>query len=190
MIEYQKILNNNMLNVLKDILFNIKENGLSSNNHLYITFITNHKNVELPNWLKKKYPEEMTIVIQYEYYDLEIKKNNFSISLSFNDINEKSIIENTIEQELKLLIISLKIIVSRAEKIKFTSAYTEIQATYLVPANSSMKSIDQVDQPGIRIAVSARSAYDLWLERNIRKAELIRAQGLDESFDLFVAEKL
>ena len=86
MIEYQKILNNNMLNVLKDILFNIKENGLSSNNLLYITFITNHKNVELPNWLKKKYPEEMTIVIQYEYYDLEINKNNFSISLSFNNI--------------------------------------------------------------------------------------------------------
>ena len=93
MIEYQKILNNNMLNVLKDILFNIKENGLSSNNHLYITFITNHKNVELPNWLKKKYPEEMTIVIQYEYYDLEINKNNFSISLSFNDIKTNLIID-------------------------------------------------------------------------------------------------
>ena len=78
----------------------------------------------------------------------------------------------------------------RAEKIDFTNAYSEIQATYLVPENSSLKSIDQVDQPGIRIAVSARSAYDLWLERNIRKAELIRAQGLDASFNLFVAEKL
>ena len=86
MIEYQKILDKNMLNVLKDILINIKNNGLSNNNHLYITFFTNHKNVELPNWLKQKYPEEMTIVIQYEYYDLEINKNNFSISLSFNDI--------------------------------------------------------------------------------------------------------
>ena len=53
MIEYQKILNKNMLNVLKDILFDIKKNGLKNNNHLYITFITNHKNVELPNWLKK-----------------------------------------------------------------------------------------------------------------------------------------
>ena len=86
MIEYQKILNKNMLNVFKDILFDIKKNGLKNNNHLYITFITNHKNVELPNWLKKKYPEEMTIIIQYEYYNLQINKNNFSISLSFNDI--------------------------------------------------------------------------------------------------------
>ena len=86
MIEYQKILDKNMLNVLKDILKNIKDNGLSNNNHLYITFLTNHKNVELPNWLKQKYPQEMTIIIQYEYYDLEINKNNFSITLSFGDI--------------------------------------------------------------------------------------------------------
>ena len=86
MIEYQKILDKNMLNVLKDVLKNIKDNGLSNNNHLYITFLTNHKNVELPNWLKQKYPQEMTIIIQYEYYDLEINKSNFSITLSFGDI--------------------------------------------------------------------------------------------------------
>ena len=86
MIEYQKILDSNILNVLNAMLINIRDKGLSINNQLYITFFTNHKNVELPNWLKQKYPEEMTIVIQYEYYDLEINKNNFSISLSFNDI--------------------------------------------------------------------------------------------------------
>ena len=86
MIQYQKILDKNMLNVFKDILKNIKDNGLSNNNHLYITFLTNHKNVVLPNWLKQKYPQEMTIIIQYEYYDLEINENNFSITLSFGDI--------------------------------------------------------------------------------------------------------
>ena len=86
MIDYQNILNKNMLKVFKDILINIRDNGLSNHNHLYITFFTNHQNVELPNWLKQKYPEEMTIVIQYEYYNLEINRNNFSISLSFNDI--------------------------------------------------------------------------------------------------------
>ena len=86
MIEYQNILDKNMLNVFKDILINIREKGLSNNNHLYITFSTNHKNVKIPNWLRQKYPEEMTIVIQHEYYDLEINKNNFSILLSFNDV--------------------------------------------------------------------------------------------------------
>ena len=68
------------------ILIDIRDNGLYNNNHLYVTFFTSHKNVILPNWLKKKYPEEMTIVIQYEYYDLEINNNYFSISLSFNNI--------------------------------------------------------------------------------------------------------
>ena len=86
MIEYQKILDKNILNVFKEILINIRDNGLSDNNHLYITFFTNHENNELTNWLKQKYPDEMTIVIQYEFYDLEINKNNFSISLSFNNI--------------------------------------------------------------------------------------------------------
>ena len=86
MIEYQKILDKNMLNVFKDILTIIKDKGLLNNNHLYVTFFTNHENVKLPNWLKQKYPDEMTIVIQHEYYDLEINENNFSISLSFSDI--------------------------------------------------------------------------------------------------------
>ena len=89
MIEYQKILDKNMLNVFKDILKNIKDNGLSNNNHLYITFLTNLTNVELPNWLRQKYPQEMTIIIQYEYYDLEINKNDFAITLSFGDIKTK-----------------------------------------------------------------------------------------------------
>ena len=86
MIEYQKILDKNMINVLKDILQNIRDNGLSNDNHLYITFLTNNNIVELPNWLKQKYPQEMTIIIQYEYYDLEINRNNFSITLSFGNI--------------------------------------------------------------------------------------------------------
>lgn len=79
---------------------------------------------------------------------------------------------------------------ARAEKIAFTAAYCEIEATYLVPAGSKLQSIADVDKPGVRIAVSARSAYDLWLERNIKHATLLRAAGLDASFDLFVNDKL
>ncbi len=93
MIEYKKILDKNMVNVLKDILKEIRDNGLSDNNHLYITFLTSHKKNNLPKWLKQKYPEEMTIVIQYEYYNLEINENNFSISLSFNNIKTNLIID-------------------------------------------------------------------------------------------------
>src|SRR5471030_2536146 len=78
---------------------------------------------------------------------------------------------------------------ARAEKITFTAAYVEIEATYLVPPGSPLKSIADVDKPGVRIAVTARSAYDLWLERNIKQATLVRSSGLDGAFDQFVAEK-
>src|SRR5215468_3768886 len=51
----------------------------------------------------------------------------------------------------------------RAEKIAFSPAYVEIEATYLVPAGSLLGAVAEVDRPGVRIAVTARSAYDLWL---------------------------
>ena len=79
---------------------------------------------------------------------------------------------------------------ARAQKIDFTAAYVEIEATYLVPAGSSIQSIAEVDRPGIRIAVSAGSAYDLWLERNIKNATLVRASGLEGAVELFVREKM
>lgn len=79
---------------------------------------------------------------------------------------------------------------ARAETIAFTAAYVEIEATYLVPTGSALKSIEQVDRPGVRIAISGRSAYDLYLSRNLEHAELVRAQGIAASRDLFVAEKL
>lgn len=79
---------------------------------------------------------------------------------------------------------------ARAEHIAFSAAYVEIEATYLVPADSPVQAIDDVDRPGVRIAVAARSAYDLYLTRNIRHAELLRVAGLNASYDLFVNDKL
>ncbi|HUB14277.1 MAG TPA: transporter substrate-binding domain-containing protein [Acetobacteraceae bacterium] len=79
---------------------------------------------------------------------------------------------------------------ARAEKIAFTAAYVEIEATYLVPAGSSLRSMEQVDRPGIRIAVTARSAYDLWLERNIRQATLVRSDPQHTAVELFARDKL
>lgn len=78
----------------------------------------------------------------------------------------------------------------RARTIDFTAAYAEIEATYLVPAGSPIASIADVDREGVRIAVSARSAYELWLSDNIENAELVLAQGLDGSFQTFVDQGL
>ncbi len=78
----------------------------------------------------------------------------------------------------------------RAKTITFTAAYCEIEATYLVPAGSPIKSIAEVDKPGIRIAVTARSAYELWLTDNIKHAKLILSNSLDAACEQFIAEKL
>ncbi len=79
---------------------------------------------------------------------------------------------------------------ARAESIAFSAAYVEIEATYLVPASSSFRFVADVDRPGVRIAVSDRSAYDLYLTRSLKHAELHRAKGLAGAVDLFVSENL
>ncbi|MDP1839720.1 MAG: transporter substrate-binding domain-containing protein [Reyranella sp.] len=78
----------------------------------------------------------------------------------------------------------------RAEKIAFSAAYCEIEATYMVPAGSPIKSIADVDKKGVRIAVSARSAYDLWLVNNIKNATLVQVSGLDAAYEKFMSDKL
>jgi polar amino acid transport system substrate-binding protein len=78
----------------------------------------------------------------------------------------------------------------RAREIDFTAPYAEIEATYLVPAGSPIKSIGGVDRKGVRIAVAGRSAYDLWLSRNIKSAELVRAENIEGSYRVFVNDKL
>jgi len=78
----------------------------------------------------------------------------------------------------------------RAAVIEFSLAYLEIPATYLVPAGSPIRSVGEVDRPGVRIATAARSAYDLFLSRSLQHAQLVRAEGIPASYDLFVNEKL
>lgn len=78
----------------------------------------------------------------------------------------------------------------RAGEIAFTAAYLEIPATYLVPPESPIRSIDEVDREGVRIAVAGKSAYDLYLSRTIRHARLVRAEGIEGSYQLFVRDRL
>jgi polar amino acid transport system substrate-binding protein len=78
----------------------------------------------------------------------------------------------------------------RANEIAFTAAYVEIEATYLVPPGSPLHAVAEVDRAGVRIAVPEKSAYELYLTRTVKHAQLARAQGADNAFKLFVAEKL
>jgi polar amino acid transport system substrate-binding protein len=78
----------------------------------------------------------------------------------------------------------------RAGDITFTAPYLEIDATYFVPAGSSLQTIADVDREGVHIAVSDKSAYDLFLRRSVRRAKLVRAPSVEASIALFFAEQL
>jgi len=79
---------------------------------------------------------------------------------------------------------------ARATHIEFAPAYVQIEATYLVPEDSHFKSISDVDQVGVRIAVFGVSAYGLWMDRNIKNASLVKTDGLDSSLESFLNQKL
>ena len=78
----------------------------------------------------------------------------------------------------------------RAEKIAFTPAYVEIEATYLVPAGSPLQTIADVDKRGRRVGVTARSAYGLWLENNYKEGELLQFDNAEAALKAFDGEKL
>ena len=79
---------------------------------------------------------------------------------------------------------------ARATEIDFTAAYLEIEASYLVPPGSPIKSIDEVDREGVRISIYGRSAYDLYLARTIKHAQLLRVDGIEASWRQFIDQKL
>ena len=78
----------------------------------------------------------------------------------------------------------------RANDIAFTAPYVVIEGTYLVPAGSPLRTIDEVDREGVRIAVGKGSAYDLYLTRAIKRAQLVRAPTSPTVIDVFRDQKL
>jgi polar amino acid transport system substrate-binding protein len=78
----------------------------------------------------------------------------------------------------------------RANEIDFTAAHVELEGTYLVPAGSPLQRIEDVDRDGVRIAVTANSAYDLFLRRELKHAQIVHADNTPESLELMVRQQL
>ena len=85
-IDYDKLISNNLLGVVRDALKIVSEQGLPGEHHFYITFKTNFKGVEIPKMLKIQYPENMTIVLQHQFSELEVSNNRFSVALVFGGV--------------------------------------------------------------------------------------------------------
>jgi len=85
---YDVWIENALRGVVRKALDQAAADGLSENHHFYITYQTDFPGVVMPDSLRAQYPEEITIVLQYEYWDLEIEDDMFHVTLSFN--NERS----------------------------------------------------------------------------------------------------
>ncbi|MCF6216709.1 MAG: ClpXP protease specificity-enhancing factor SspB [Emcibacter sp.] len=83
-IQYDAMVQTALLSVVRDVLKNASKEGLPGDHHFYLTFSTVHPEVSIPAYLKERYPEEMTIVVQNQFANLVVDEAHFELSLSFS----------------------------------------------------------------------------------------------------------
>lgn len=89
-LDYQLLVQEALRGVIHTVLKKIERDGrLPGGHHFYITFRTGHPGVKVSPAIMTRYPEEMTIVIQHQYWDLKVNEDDFQITLSFNNMPEK-----------------------------------------------------------------------------------------------------
>ena len=88
-IRYDILAQEALRGVMRKVLAEVARTGLPGNHHFFITFLTNAPGVRISSRLRERYPEQMTIVIQFQYWDLKVSETGFEIGLSFSDIPEK-----------------------------------------------------------------------------------------------------
>jgi hypothetical protein len=84
-IDYGRLVENALRTVVRDVLERLGREGAPSPHHFYITFRTHHPGVSIPEFLRDRYPTDMTIVLQHQFWDLAVDDDGFGVTLSFND---------------------------------------------------------------------------------------------------------
>ena len=84
-LDYGSLMHRAMRGLIFNVLEQVRDHGLPGNHHFFITFDTTHPDVQLADWLKDRYPEEMTVVIQHWFDNLVVREDGFSITLNFGD---------------------------------------------------------------------------------------------------------
>jgi hypothetical protein len=88
-LRYDRMVENALRGVVREALQEVVSEGLPGEHHFYITFLTNHPEVEIAERLKSRYPDEMTIVLQHRFWDLQVFDHHFEVTLTFGDIAER-----------------------------------------------------------------------------------------------------
>lgn len=89
LLRYDLLIENALREVVRRTLAKVAKDGLPGEHHFYITFLTREPGVDIPARLREQYPEEMTIVLQHQFFNLKVEEDGFSVMLSFNNMREK-----------------------------------------------------------------------------------------------------
>jgi hypothetical protein len=88
-LRYDRMVEHALRNVVREALLCAADHGLPGDHHFYLTFSTRFPGVHIPEYLQGQYPDEMTVVIQYQFYDLDVTEDTVSVTLSFNNSQER-----------------------------------------------------------------------------------------------------
>ena len=134
--DYQALVERAMKGVVREALLKVAKDGLPGEHHLYITFRTHDDGVEIADRLISQYPDEMTIVLQHQFWGLEISEDAFEITLSFSGKNER-------------LFIPFDAIVGFADpSVNFGLQFKAVDSEIAEIEPGAMQDIDALDGPG------------------------------------------
>lgn len=91
-LRYDRMVEKALRSVARTAIEEVMDTGLPGDHHFYITFLTEYEGVKIPDYLRERYPHEMTIVLQYQFYDLSVDDDFLRVTLSFNNIPEKLVV--------------------------------------------------------------------------------------------------
>lgn len=91
-LRYDKMVESALRGVVRKAVEEVIEHGLKGDHHFYITFLTDYPGVKIPEYLRDRYPGEMTIVLQYQFSDLKVDSEKLQVTLSFNNVPEKLVV--------------------------------------------------------------------------------------------------
>jgi hypothetical protein len=83
-LDYRRMMEQALRGVIRNSLLQVAESGLTGEHHFFISFLTEAEGVEIPATLRRQHPEEMTIVLQFQYQNLEVDEDTFAVTLNFN----------------------------------------------------------------------------------------------------------
>jgi uncharacterized protein len=89
LIRYDKMVEKAMRGVVREVLARTAASGLPGAHHFYLTLKTAHPGVVIPDSLRAEFPDEMTVVLEHQFWDLEVKEDRFSVTLNFKSRPER-----------------------------------------------------------------------------------------------------